>query len=372
MLPYPITLCNKHPKSWKVLSLRSLAIMVFAGLAPLSSLAQEASGAAASKQQLANAPAAVTDTLKPSGMISGTVLDPNGNVIRGARVVLTGPAGAGERVMQSGTNGEFTFSELPSGSFTLTVTGTGMGTYVTPAILMHAGETRFVEGVVLPVATADTEVRVSGDRNELAQEQLQIAVDQRLLGILPNFYSSYDWNAPPMRAKQKLQLGLRSVTDPFAFVGAGILAGIEQGKNTFPGYGQGMQGYAKRYGATYANDASGRILSSALLPSLFHQDPRYFYKGTGSIPSRALYAIGATVICRGDNGRSQPNYSHVLGTFAAGGLSNLYYPSASRGVSLVFINGSLALAAHAGDNLLREFFWKRLTSKVPDHSNGKP
>ncbi|HEV2485292.1 MAG TPA: carboxypeptidase-like regulatory domain-containing protein [Terracidiphilus sp.] len=372
MLAYPITPCNKRPRNWKVLSVRSTAIVVLAGLAPLSLLAQEVSSAAASNQQFANSPDVAANTLKASGMISGTVLDTNGNVIRGARVVLTGPAKAGKRVMQSGANGEFTFSELPSGSFTLTVTGTDMGAYVTPEILIHAGETRFVSGVVLPVATADTEVRVSGDQNELAQEQFQIAVDQRLLGILPNFYSSYDWNAPPMRAKQKLLLGLRSVTDPVAFVGAGILAGMEQANNTFPGYGQGAQGYAKRYGATYTNDASGRILSSAVFPSLLHQDPRYFYKGTGSILSRSLYAVGATIICRGDNGRSQPNYSHVLGTFAAGGLSNLYYPAASRGVSLVFINGSLALTGHAGNNLLREFFWKKLTSKVPNYSNGKP
>ena len=371
MLADPIALRNKLPKIWKTLSVRSLAIVVLAGLAQLSLLGQKASVVAANDENLVNAPE-VAVTQKTSGVISGTVLDTNGNVIRGARVVLTSPAGTGERVLQSGPNGEFNFAELTPGSFTLTVTGTDMGAYVAPEIQVHAGETRFISGVILPVATAGSEVRVSGDRDEMAQEQLHIAVEQRLLGIFPNFYSSYDWNAPPMRAKQKLQLGLRSVTDPMAFVGAGILAGMEQANNTFPGYGQGAQGYAKRFGATYANDASSRILSSAVFPSLFRQDPRYFYKGTGSIFSRTLYALGGVIICRGDNGRSQPNYSHILGTFAAGGLSNLYYPEASSGVSLVFINGSLALAGHAGNNLLREFFWKRFTSRGSDVGNGKP
>src|ERR1035437_4857076 len=323
MLADPIALRNKLSKSWKTLSVRSLAIVVLAGLAQLSLLGQKASLVAANDETLVNAPE-VAVRQKASGVISGTVVDTNGNVIRGARVVLTSPAGTGEGVLQSGPNGEFNFAELTPGSFTLTVTGTDMGAYVAPEIQVHAGETSFISGVILPVGPAGSEVRVSGDRHEMDEAQLHLAVEQRLLGIFPNFYSSYDWNAPPMRAKQKLQLGLRSVTDPMAFVGAGILAGMEQANNTFPGYGQGAQGYAKRFGATYANDASSRILSSAVFPSLFRQDPRYFYKGTGSIFSRTLYALGGVIICRGDNGRSQPNYSHILGTFAAGGLSNLY------------------------------------------------
>src|SRR5665213_3472936 len=240
MLADPIALRNKLPRIWTMLSVRDLAIVVLAGLAQLSLLGQDASVVAANDENFANAPE-VAATQKASGVISGTVLDTNGNVIRGARVVLTSPGGAGERVLPSGPNGEFTFAELTPGSFTLTVTGTDMGAYVAPEIQVHAGETRFISGVILPVATAGSEVRVSGDRDEMAQEQLHIAVEQRLLGIFPNFYSSYDWNAPPMRAKQKLQLGLRSVTDPMAFVGAGILAGMEQANNTFPGYGQGGQ-----------------------------------------------------------------------------------------------------------------------------------
>lgn len=247
-----------------------------------------------------------------------------------------------------------------------------MGTFVLPDIKLHAGDFRIVSQIVLPIAAASTEVRVFADRDQLAEEQVHIAVQQRVLGVFPNFYSSYDWNAPPMGPKQKFQLALRAMIDPMAFAGAAGVAGAEQYYDIFPGYGGGIEGYAKRYGAAYANDFSGRMFSSAIFPSIFHQDPRYFYKGSGSIRSRALYAMSAAFIARGDNGRWQPNYSEILGNFAAGALSNLYYPSASRGMSLTIGNGLIETAGRAGTNLVREFLLKRLTSKVPDYANGKP
>ena len=368
------------PQSF-MLALFGLVVLPLASLAPMGVMAQQAPTAVASNQGLPDAPglgaspynsAAESNATEGPGMITGTVLDPNGSVIEGAKVVLSNGRPGGERVQDSGGNGEFSFAGLPAGAYKITVTGQGMGVYVSPEIKLHASETRFASGVVLPVSATTTDVRVTGDKNELAEEQVRIAVDQRALGVFPNFYSSYNWNAPPMGSRQKFHLAVRSVTDPVAFLGAGVLAGIEQSHNTFPGYGQGFQGYAKRFGATYANDASGRILSSAVFPALFHQDPRYFYKGSGSIFSRGLYAVGGTVITRSDNGRSEPNYSHILGCFTAAALSNLYYPSDSRGASLVLVNGFVSLAGHAGNNLLREFILKGLTPKVPDYANGKP
>ena len=130
-------------------------------------------------------------------------------------------------------------------------------------------------------------------------------------------------------------------------LGRRMFAAAEQWQNTFPGYGQGAQGYAKRYGAAYADEAISRMIGSAILPSLLHQDPRYFYRGSGSKKSRALYAISAAVICRGDNGRMQPNYSYVAGAFAAGGISNLYHPAGDRGAGLTIANGFLNVGAHA-------------------------
>ena len=102
---------------------------------------------------------------------------------------------------------------------------------------------------------------------------------------------------------------------------------------------------AKRYGAGYADIVTGTFIGSAILPSLLKQDPRYFYKGTGSTRSRILYAIANSVICKGDNGRWQANYSSILGSLAAGGISNLYYPAQDRnGAGLTFENALSALA----------------------------
>ncbi len=304
---------------------------------------------------------------KGSGTISGTVLDTNKNVVEGARVLLTSRGGA-EREVQSGSNGEFAFTTLLPGSYRVTVSGKGMGSYVSPWLAMHAGDMRIVSEVILPVATAASSVTVLGDKEEIANEQVQIAVHQRVLGVFPNFYSSYHWDAPPMGPKQKFKLALRSATDPVAFAGAGAIAGYQQYYNIYPDYGGGMTGYAKRYGAAYANDFSARMLSSAVFASVFRQDPRYFYKGTGSVTSRTLYALSTAVIARNDDGKWRPNYSEVLGTFGAGALSNLYYPASSRGLSLTLVNGLIDIAGHAGTSVLREFVLKGITT----NPGGKP
>lgn len=318
--------------------------------------------------KLEPSPAAAAGT----GEISGTVLNPNGAIIEDAHVVLTNNAGTIERIVQSGPNGQFSFVGLPNGTYKLRVTAKGMGTYVSPQISLHADEMYIATQVVLPVETIATNVTVYGDKEELAEEQVHIAVEQRVWGVFPNFYSTYDWNAPPLGTKQKYKLALRAEIDPVTFLGIAGIAGAEQYENIFPGYGGGFQGYAKRYGAAYANSFSGRVLSGAVYASLFHQDPRYFYKGTGSTRSRALYAISAAVITRDDNGHWKPNYSHVLGNFTAGALSNLYYPSSSRGVGLVVSTGLIETVANAGNNLLREFVLKGITSHVPKGMNGRP
>jgi hypothetical protein len=307
-----------------------------------------------------------------SANISGTVLDTNGDVVLGANVKLTGPAGFGGRSMKSGNNGQFAFSGLPAGVYNLTVTRAGMSRYSSARISLQAGEVRFLPPIVLSVSGGVTTVSVSANDDVLAEEQVQIAVHQRIAGILPNFYSTYDWNAPPMKAKQKFQLSIRSIFDPVSFLSVAGIAGAEQYKNVFPAFGGGIEGYGKRYGAAFANHVSGGLLGRAVYPSIFHQDPRYFYKGKGSIRSRALYAMSAAVIARDDDGRWEPNYSNVLGNFSAAAISNLYYPSSDRGVSLVLINGLANTGADAATNLIREFVLKRITKHIPRGANGQP
>jgi hypothetical protein len=315
--------------------------------------------------------AASISAAETSAIISGSVLDANGDTLPGASVTLTSEKGAEERTSVSGNNGEFSFGGLPAGSFRLSVTSPGMAPFVLPGIVVGPGERRAPLQISMAIAGTTTEVRVVVTPTELAQEQVKAAEKQRVLGVLPNFYSSYIWDAAPLNSRQKFDLAFHSVADPVEFLGTGIVAGAEQATNTFPGYGQGVEGYAKRYGAAYADDVLGRMIGSAILPSLLHQDPRYFYKGSGSVRARAFYAVSRAVVTRGDDGRTEPNYSRLFGSFAAGGLANLYYPRADRGLGLTLGDGFVSIAGHAADNLIREFLLRRLTPNVPSYERGK-
>jgi hypothetical protein len=306
-----------------------------------------------------------------TGTISGTIVDTNGNVIQDARVAIRRRSGSEAEIQQSGSDGQFTFNGLPPGPYKLTVTAKGMSTYASPELELAPGQVRILPQIALSV-TSETSITVSGDKEQLSVEQEQIAVQQRVLGVIPNFYMTFDWDAPPMMAKQKFQLSMRSIFDPTAFAVIAGVAGAEQYKNVFPGFGTGWEGYGKRYGATFANHITDQFFGRAVYPAIFHQDPRYFYKGKGSIPSRALYAASAALITRGDDGRLHPNYSSVLGKFTSGAISNLYYPASERGAGLVFFNGFIELGGSAAENLIKEFLLKNMTSHVPKGANGEP
>jgi hypothetical protein len=255
-----------------------------------------------------------------SGSISGTVVDQSGAVVAGARVRL---AGTGEdqslnQEVLSGDDGQFSFANIAPGPFQLTITSAAFATQTFSGIL-HSGEIDTVP-IALGVAAALTEVQVGLSQPEVAEEQIRVEEKQRVLGAIPNFYVSYVPNAVPLTSKQKFKLAWKTVVDPFTFVFVGGVAGVEQAQNHFAEYGQGAQGYGKRYGAGYADAVTGGFIGSAILPSLLKQDPRYFYKGRGSKPSRFLYAIANSVICKGDNGHWQANYSNILGSISAGAI----------------------------------------------------
>lgn len=175
-----------------------------------------------------------------------------------------------------------------------------------------------------------------------------------------------------MNARQKFGLAFHSITDPVDFIVTGAVAGVQQGLDTFHDYHQGAQGYAKRYGASYADGAIARVIGSAVLPSILHQDPRYFYKGTGSKTSRAWHAVSSAVITRRDSGSLEPNYSHIGGSFIGGAIANAYHPAANRGLGLTLRNGSLDTAGNVLNNLLREFVLRDFTPKVPAYATGQP
>jgi len=307
-----------------------------------------------------------------SASIAGTVRDADGVAVPGVRVTLAGPNNAVDQVVTADSRGTFTFAELVPGIYRVKIAAAGLEQSVTAEVVLGAGERRELPIVGTRILTILTTVNVVATLNEVAQAQVEAQEKQRVLGFLPNYYSSYIWDAAPMTPKLKFKLSLRSTTDPVTFLVIAGLAGIEQKHNTFPGYGQGSEGYAKRFGAAYADTMVSKMVSRAILPTILHQDPRYFYRGSGSIRSRIFYALAAAVICREDNGRLQPNYSQVLGNFAASGISNLYRAPGDRTASLTFRNGLIMTGSGAVENLLREFFSRKVTSNVPAFANGKP
>lgn len=306
-----------------------------------------------------------------SGSINGTVVDQSGALVAAARVKLTGENRPLNQEVLSGADGQFSFTNIAPGSFELTITSTGFATQTVSGIL-HPGQIDTLPQIVLLVAANVTEVQVGVPQTEVAQEQIRVEEKQRVLGTIPNFYVSYIPNAAPLNARQKFQVAWKTVVDPVTFLVTGGLAGVQQAQNHFIGYGQGAQGYAKRFGADYADTVTSTFIGGAILASLLKQDPRYFYKGTGSKGSRFLYAIANSVICKGDNRHWQPNYSNVLGNLASGGISNLYYPAQDRnGAELTFANAAIELGAGAFTNVLQEFVLRKLTPKAPDPDPGK-
>lgn len=315
----------------------------------------------------------VSAAQRGNASLSATVVDSSGALVPGARVALIGKDGVEQQVISAGAEGEFIFAGLSAGSYRIVVASPGMGVSESPEFELGAGEKRAMGRIVLTVAKNRADVLVTVTQQELATEQVHAELQQRVFGILPNFYSNYDPNAVPLNAKQKFQLALRSTTDPVSFLTAGVSAGIGQATNLYGGYGQGAEGYGKRYGAAFGDDIIDRMIGSAILPTLFHQDPRYFYKGTGSRKERALYAVKSAFICKGDNGNWQFNYSHLIGNFAAAGISNAYYPEGDRGLGLTLRNGAVDTAGNVAANLIREFLLKGLTPKAPkDPPPGKP
>ena len=310
--------------------------------------------------------------LQAPGTIIGIVVDQTGAPVSRARAKLSREDQSANQESLSDTDGRFTFAQVAPGPFQLTIDSAGFATQASSGIL-RSGETCTIPQITLAVATAVTEVRVVPSRIEVAEDQIKVQEKQRVLGVVPNFYVSYVHNPVPLAPKQKFELAWKTAVDPVSFGVNGAVAGIQQAQNQFSGYGQGAQGYAKRFGASYANFLTSTFIGGAMLPSLLKQDPRYFYKGTGSKRSRILYALANSVICKGDDGHWQANYSSIIGSLAAGGISNLYYPAKNRdGVELTFENALIGIGESAAVNLLQEFVMRKLTPSASRHATASP
>jgi hypothetical protein len=352
--------------SWPVplllaLSALSPRVWAHAGLAEASVTAAENATAAdpASSEPKLGAPL-------PSG-IHGIVAGKDGELYQGVSVTLT-LTGAGNPISQSqvtNSDGAFSFSSLPAKLFTLSIISNG---FIAQTITgsLRPGEDYDAQTVVLLMAAATADVEVNATQADVALEQFHEEEHQRVIGLVPNYFVTYVQDAPPLTTTQKYTLAWKTSFDPLAMVAAGGFAAMQQAGNLFSGYGQGVQGYAKRFGANYADMFIGTFMGGAVYPALFKQDPRYFYKGTGTVRSRTLYALANAIVCKGDNGRWQFDYSGILGSLTAGGLSNLYYPASDRNsMSVTFENTGMSIAGSAITNLLQEFFVAKITPRIP-------
>ena len=290
-------------------------------------------------------------------------MDTSGAAVARAQVKLMLEGRAPDQETLSAESGEFSFANVPAGAWRLSFGAKGFA-LKTATGEIKPGETLNLPPTALAIDEVRTEVNVSLTQAELAQAQIKVEEKQRLVGLVPNFFTSYDHDAAPLNAKQKLELTARTWLDPSAFVINGMIAGVWQAQNFHKGFGQGAQGYAKRYGASFAEYGTGLLLEKTVMPAIFKQDPRYFYKGTGTTRSRVLYAISRTLICRGDNKHDQFCYSSFIERFGEGFLTNYYYPSADRDKSGVILrNAVTGIGIDALGNLFQEFVARKITRK---------
>ncbi len=299
------------------------------------------------------------------GSLSGTVVDPSGASVAHAQVRLSLAGRAPDRETQSADSGEFGFSNVPAGAYRLTFSANGFATRIITGELL-AAQTLALPQTTLAIDRLVTEVSVTQTQVEIAQQQLKVEEQQRLAGVLPNFFVSYDRDAVPLNTGQKLQLSAKTWLDPSSFVVNGIIAGVWQAENTHKGFGQGAQGYGKRYGAAFADFGTALMFDKVVMASAFKQDPRYFYKGTGTNRERALYAMSQTFVCRGDNKKEQFCYSSLIDRFGIGFVTKYYYPAADRDSNGVILrDAGVGLAVDAAFNLFQEFVAREITRKKP-------
>ncbi|HEY6850147.1 MAG TPA: carboxypeptidase-like regulatory domain-containing protein [Terracidiphilus sp.] len=295
--------------------------------------------------------------------IIGTAMDTNSGTIPNASVVLQGIVSGDRYTAQTNSYGFFQLSGVKSGvSYRLTVSAKGFGDWSLPSVSLAPGQYLDVTGITLAVTDMVT-VQAAGSTEEIAAQQVDLETKQRAFGVLPMFYAVYDPNPVPLGSKLKFKLAFRTAIDPFSIGADFFLAGIKQADNS-PRYGQGFQGYAKRVGADYANGFTDIMIGGAVLPAVLHQDPRYFYQGTGSKKSRVLHALSGPFIAKGDNGHWQPNYSSVGGYLSSGAIANTYYPERNRGTAVVFSIALVDAGATMVADVIQEFIPRNMGAKA--------
>jgi hypothetical protein len=190
-----------------------------------------------------------------------------------------------------------------------------------------------------PQSTQSPQPSTQETDHQKAEEQLKQQETQRVAGIMATFNTTRNPDALPLSSGQKFRLFFRSAFDPWPFGLSAVVAGIGQAEDSTPEWGQGMQGYAKRFGAGYSDYFLGNFFGNAVLPSLLREDPRYFQKGSGSPMKRVLWAAASTVWCKRDKGGWGPNWANVGGNLIGSAIGRVYYPASDRTVSGTISDG---------------------------------
>src|SRR5579864_8572937 len=297
-----------------------------------------------------------------TGNIFGRVVDNSDDPIPGAKVLLQGPAGDRLTAITK-DDGGFAFNQAPAGlAYQISVTAEGFAEW-NSSITVEPGQNKTLAEIKLRILAVQRAVTVSYSSKEVAAQQLKAEEQQRVLSFIPNMYVVYEPHPEPLSARMKFHLAYKSLTNPFFFVRTAGWAGVSQARDDPSEWHQGAKGYGKRLGAGFADAVAGSLISNAILPSLLHQDPRYFYQGTGTKKSRALHAMLAPVICKGDNGKWQPNYSQWGGSLIGYSISTAYYPASARTAGHVFQSFGIDMGLHVVGSLAQEFILGKFTSR---------
>jgi len=297
-----------------------------------------------------------------SATVIGTVLDVNGDVVPGAKISLSAPGVDDPQPLAADDNGFFRFANVPPrAAWQVTISAPGFANWTSTPFTLTPGQYFLLTGIHLRLATVEVSVQALTPA-EVATRQVRIEEKQRVLGVIPNFYVVYNRKPAPLTPKLKFQLAIRSLNDPVSLVAYAATAGIDQAGD-YPDYQQGWAGYGQRLGATFAGAYAHVFVGDAVLPTLLHQDPRYFYQGTGTGRSRVLHALSYAIFTVGDNGRREINYSGIGGDLASGATANAYYPSDDRSGTVVLQSSLIGTAGRISYALAEEFLLKGHTSR---------
>jgi hypothetical protein len=267
-----------------------------------------------------------------TGSILGAVVDTSDDPIPGATVVLQ--EGSGDRLTAvTKEDGTFAFQQAkPGTTYQISVAAQGFADW-TSSVSVEAGQQKTVTDIKLRILAVERAVTVSYSSKEVATQQLKAEEQQRVLRFIPNLYVTYEPHPEPLTSKMKFHLAYKSLTSPFFFGRTAAWAGVQQARDDPSEWHQGAKGYSKRLGAGFADAVTGDLISNAILPSLLHQDPRYYQLGKGGFLHRAGYSISRIFITRSDSGHNQFNISEIAGSAISAGISNAYHPAGDRTVT---------------------------------------